>query len=146
MGSRWQPYFPQRAGHNDLVETDMRAYFTEISNFLGDVKKIASGLKVEPPAVVRPPQVEMFPTVQNNIQVEMTPKGAQGAQGNGIPPGEFLVTIAEPKVGPEDGRYDQFRKGNVRMPDATRAQTEKDVPSSREPHDKDQLASASETA
>lgn len=55
---RWPAYFPQRAGHNDLVETDSRGYFGEVSSFLFDVKGLAEGRQVEPPSD-KPPQLHM---------------------------------------------------------------------------------------
>jgi len=139
---RWQPYFPQRAGHNDIVESDMRTYFTEVAHFLEDVKKIASGLSVDPSAVVYPPIVEMTPKAER-VVTETTPKATQDAQ---IPPGDFMGTIAEPKVGPEDGRYEQLRKGNVRMPDGPGNQVNKDASISREPLTGDQATNPDEIA
>merc|ERR1711920_688930 len=73
---RWPPYFPENAGHNDLVETNIRMYFGEMSNFLQDLKKLASGQKVEPPSAIRrPPQVEMTPKA---AKVEASPSGSNG--------------------------------------------------------------------
>ncbi|CAJ1353006.1 unnamed protein product, partial [Effrenium voratum] len=101
---RWPAYFPARAGHNDLVETDMRAYFSEVSSFLQDVRRIAEGQKVEPPSFDKPSQVRMVvkPAEAEPRQVEM----AEVARLEG-------EEQPEVKVGPEDGRYEQLRKGNV---------------------------------
>lgn len=46
---RWPGYFPLRASHNDIVETDPRGYFGELSNFLRDVARFADGEAVLPP-------------------------------------------------------------------------------------------------
>jgi len=107
---RWPAYFPQRAGHNDLVETDMRAYFGEVASFLQDVRKIAEGNKVDPPtqSFEKPSQVQMIlkPTESEPRQVEMAEMS------------DFLTSGPENqpvKVGPEDGRYEEFRKGNIRV-------------------------------
>jgi pimeloyl-ACP methyl ester carboxylesterase len=40
--SWWPPYFPQRAGHNDIMETDMRMYFKEVGNFLLHLSRLTS--------------------------------------------------------------------------------------------------------
>jgi len=114
--SRWPAYFPSRAGHNDLVETDMQMYFGEVSSFLDDLKKIANGSKVEPPNPDRPWQVVMGPPTpagQNNVAEEL------GGQNDGraqFDAGDFIGAVPEPQVGPEDGRYEQLRRGNVAVP------------------------------
>jgi len=36
---RWQAYFPRRAGHNNLVETDIQMYFGEVKAFLDSIEK-----------------------------------------------------------------------------------------------------------
>jgi len=105
--SRWPAYFPARAGHNDLVETDMRAYFGEISSFLHDVKKIASGQKVSPPVHEKPQQVQMALKPSKVPEDEAEGKDSQG---------DFIGSVQEPKAGPEDGRYEELRKGNVYVP------------------------------
>ncbi|CAE8594981.1 unnamed protein product, partial [Polarella glacialis] len=106
--SRWPGYFPARAGHNDLVETDMRAYFGEISSFLHDVKRIASGIQVEPPSNEKPQQVQMV-VKTSTAAPEVFAEGTR--IGN-----DFLGSHPEPKAGPEDGRYEQLRKGNICVP------------------------------
>mmetsp|Transcript_1902 Transcript_1902/g.7269 ORF Transcript_1902/g.7269 Transcript_1902/m.7269 type:complete len:497 (+) Transcript_1902:56-1546(+) len=58
---RWPAYFPIGAGHNNIVEADMRSYFGELSTFLLDLKKIASGLKVDPPGIGNP-RVLQYPS------------------------------------------------------------------------------------
>jgi len=112
-GSRWPAYFPARAGHNDLVETDMRMYFGEISNFLQDLKKLAAGLPVEPPLTERPQQVEMG---SKSAPASMDGRGGGVPGMTGNLGGEFIGAAPEPKAGPEDGRYEQLRQGKVRVP------------------------------
>lgn len=113
--SRWPAYFPARAGHNDLVETDMRAYFGEISSFLHDIKRIAAGAKVEPPSNEKPQQVQMVlkeaPAVgQTSAEAYPHSIAEDGCDS------DFIGSAPEPKAGPEDGRYEQLRKGNIQMP------------------------------
>jgi len=113
--SRWPAYFPTRAGHNDLVETDMRMYFGEVSGFLNDLKRIAMGDKVDPNND-RPRQVEMGPSrvLPNRVAEAKTSSSEEEAPTADV--GDFIGVIAEPKVGPEDGRYQQFRQGHVGVP------------------------------
>lgn len=99
---RWPPYFPPRAGHNDLVETDLRTYFGEVSSFLQDVRHIAEGKKVDPPDFEKPQQVQMRRETEPR-QVEMADLSDYFAQGS----------ENQPKFGPEDGRYEELRKGNI---------------------------------
>eukprot|EP00930_Biecheleria_cincta_P021504 TRINITY_DN15924_c0_g1_i1.p1 TRINITY_DN15924_c0_g1~~TRINITY_DN15924_c0_g1_i1.p1 ORF type:complete len:441 (+),score=73.75 TRINITY_DN15924_c0_g1_i1:76-1398(+) len=118
---RWPGYFPARASHNDLVETDMRAYFGELSSFLYDVKRIAQGQRVEPPSPEKPQQVQMIvKTVVREpqeaskdaaLEVNGQPEYPQSGKGD-----DFIGHVAEPKAGPEDGRYEQLRKGNIAVP------------------------------
>jgi len=107
---RWPAYFPARAGHNDLVETDMRAYFGEVAHFLQDVRAIAEGNKVEPPtqSFEKPPQVQMVVKSSSETeprQVEMAETSTSAENQNPCPV----------KVGPEDGRYEEIRKGHLRV-------------------------------
>eukprot|EP00441_Pelagodinium_beii_P045708 CAMPEP_0197624428 /NCGR_PEP_ID=MMETSP1338-20131121/4070_1 /TAXON_ID=43686 ORGANISM="Pelagodinium beii, Strain RCC1491" /NCGR_SAMPLE_ID=MMETSP1338 /ASSEMBLY_ACC=CAM_ASM_000754 /LENGTH=360 /DNA_ID=CAMNT_0043194565 /DNA_START=236 /DNA_END=1318 /DNA_ORIENTATION=+ len=112
--SRWPAYFPARAGHNDLVETDMRAYFGEISSFLHDVKKIASGQKVSPPVHEKPQQVQMV--LKSPSPAKAPEEGEEGKQAFPDSQGDFIGSAQEPKAGPEDGRYEELRKGNIQVP------------------------------
>jgi fermentation-respiration switch protein FrsA (DUF1100 family) len=48
---RWQGYFPQRAGHNNLMEVDPRRYFGELAGFLRQVAKNAGVGMLEAPGV-----------------------------------------------------------------------------------------------
>lgn len=58
--SRWPAYFPAGAGHNDLVETDIRAYFAELSGFLNGLKSVTES----------PEQIEMAASPSGNAMVE----------------------------------------------------------------------------
>lgn len=118
----WPGYFPARAGHNNLVETDMRGYFGEVSNFLRDLRQRAEGIPVEPPSRSRPqqataPQAEVVartgtisPAAQSTNANPVAAPGQVGA-------GDFLGHVPEPRSGPEDGRYDALRRGDLRALD-----------------------------
>lgn len=75
--ARRTPYFPQKAGHNDIVESDPHKYYELVMNFLAEVRERATGA---------PKQVAMPISVGN---------------------------VVEPKSGPDDGRYEQLRQGDV---------------------------------
>lgn len=90
---RWPGYFPARAGHNDIVESNVQGYFQELANFfqsgLNGSASASGGLQKKP------------------MQVEMQP-GVFGAQDNGG--GGSALSYAEPTVGPEDGMYAGLRR------------------------------------
>jgi len=133
--SRWPPYFPARAGHNDLVETDMQMYFGEVSSFLEDMKKIADGMKVVPGSQRVKAQgatMQVNGNTRDQASVEKAKAGegqAEKAQKDeqelgvsesgraSFDAGEFLGVAPEPapepRAGPEDGRYEQLRRGLV---------------------------------
>eukprot|EP00440_Ansanella_granifera_P028567 gb/GFBE01031037.1/.p1 GENE.gb/GFBE01031037.1/~~gb/GFBE01031037.1/.p1 ORF type:complete len:433 (+),score=62.79 gb/GFBE01031037.1/:1-1299(+) len=115
--SRWPAYFPARAGHNDLVETDMRAYFGEISSFLHDVKKIAGGQKVDPPSFEKPQQVQMALKSQPQAESKQSRLDLEVDEAMNAAGLDFIGSAPEPKVGPEDGRYEQLRQGQLRVPE-----------------------------
>lgn len=107
---RWPPYFPHGAGHNDLVESDVRGYFGEVSNFLLEVKRRGNG---------KPAQIEMPQPVTTQMRsvvgstdgrdarkcVELTDQSWRRPADDANVPEAF----AEPIVGPEDGRYNRLR-------------------------------------
>jgi dienelactone hydrolase len=115
--SRWPAYFPERAGHNNLVETDARMYFGELSAFLNSVCKQAEDLGVESP-----------PTNRSDLAAEVAPLLANVAEvGSGtasVGPGtlaaegesDLLLGSVEATVGPINGQYEEARKGNVVLP------------------------------
>jgi len=123
--SRWPPYFPARAGHNDLVETDMRMYFGEVSSFLNELKRVADGnkAKAEPPSSDTPLQVAMSQPRQvghsTTVEVNANSREELAAPAIGKPAcdvGDFIGATPEPRAGPEDGRYEQLRRGNLAVP------------------------------
>jgi len=91
---RWPGYFPPGAGHNDIVELNSDAYFSEVGAFLRCVEQRAvSGGDV---VSGKPMQVEMMET-----SLPREPGPTPGA-----------LPFAEPAVGPEDGRYQALRRGH----------------------------------
>lgn len=93
----WPGYFPAHAGHNDIVETNARAYFEVLSGFLRKIAEAAGAASVGPVrvSISKPPeQVEM---ASRPVTIGKTAEG--GAQ------------FVEPVVGPKDGRYDNIRRG-----------------------------------
>lgn len=85
---RWPGYFPRDAGHNDIVETNATAYFGEVRGFLRSVQTRADGLCS--PGIGKPTQIEMSSVL--------------GKEDCALP-------YVEPAVGPEDGRYENLRRG-----------------------------------
>lgn len=88
--AHWPAYFPQRAGHNDLAETDMRSYFGQLSAFLQGLRRLADGQSMDGSA--KPDQAVMG--------AESVPAQGQSAA----------------MAGPDDGRYEELRKGNFAVP------------------------------
>mmetsp|Transcript_113061 Transcript_113061/g.225145 ORF Transcript_113061/g.225145 Transcript_113061/m.225145 type:complete len:449 (-) Transcript_113061:59-1405(-) len=102
--SRWPAYFPSRAGHNNLVETDMQMYFGEVKAFLDSLLKMADGLGSQVGA--------LMPSGKNVLlgarEVDASPRILAGGLGDVL-----MDAAPEPKAGPEDGRYEQLRAGHV---------------------------------
>lgn len=88
---QWPGYFPDFAGHNDLVEVNCNSYYAEVAQFLNFAAQ--HRLEAEGKAVPAscPAQVEM-----SELHIPMS-----------------ATMIAEVAVGPEDGRYEQMRQGNL---------------------------------
>mmetsp|Transcript_54427 Transcript_54427/g.100570 ORF Transcript_54427/g.100570 Transcript_54427/m.100570 type:complete len:437 (-) Transcript_54427:82-1392(-) len=116
---RWPPYFPEQAGHNDVVESDTRAYFGEVSNFIHGVHRRSLGLSAMPtttssgkavtlpvpPAAAQPQTSEVqsdSPKISNSTELP--------SEGEKLSAADFL-SVSEPAAGPEDGRYEMLRKG-----------------------------------
>jgi len=101
---RWPGYFPANAGHNDIVESNVNAYFQELGKFIKNVQQLAGSA---PSAEVqeRPMQIEMQTPSAGVLGV----READRLQDNGGNEGTQL-TYAEPKVGPEDGMYANMRR------------------------------------
>mmetsp|Transcript_15826 Transcript_15826/g.34623 ORF Transcript_15826/g.34623 Transcript_15826/m.34623 type:complete len:410 (+) Transcript_15826:121-1350(+) len=103
--SQWPGYFPDRAGHNDIVEQNPQAYFAKIGGFLRWVaQRSTSALhsSVQVPSSVaanrKPAQVTMVdPSEMEPVLKESEAPGFRQYQ--------------EPVVGPEDGRYEKLRHG-----------------------------------
>lgn len=94
---RWPGYFPKGAGHNNIVESNVRVYYQELAKFLHYVWEQASGSGSEGTGVQHSP-----------VQIEMAEKlgtklGASEADSNG------RAAFADPIVGPEDSRYAGMR-------------------------------------
>jgi len=103
----------------------MRMYFGEISNFLQDLNKIAMGLPVEPPGTSVPDQMEMLAKAVS-LASASSPEGRPGEEAALPPPlqgpvGELAGAAPGPNVGPEDGRYENFRKGGIRADEVAAA-------------------------
>jgi len=144
---RWPGYFPDRAGHNDIVETDMRAYFGEVSNFLQDVKRRAQGIEVNPPAEGAKIPKKVSRSKPSVVVAEMSQPGQRSgasaerrpeAEASGatpsllLPTGDFIGAVTEVKAGPEDGRYQAIRaKGDISLATCNARELRSDVPSSR---------------
>lgn len=104
---RWPPYFPAVAGHNDLMESDMRSYFGEISSFLHDVKKLGDGTAIPGPKAT----IEMSTYVFEGRKLKTEVDGHGPASDfNGQ---ALLGSIPEPPAGPRDDRYELLRQGKA---------------------------------
>mmetsp|Transcript_23457 Transcript_23457/g.54190 ORF Transcript_23457/g.54190 Transcript_23457/m.54190 type:complete len:430 (+) Transcript_23457:109-1398(+) len=112
---RWPPYFPEQAGHNDVVESDTRAYFGEVSNFIHGVHRRSLGLPAMPTTNSNGKGVSLpAAAAQPNTSEAQpdSPKRSGSAElqveGDKVSAADFF---AEPAAGPEDGRYELLRKG-----------------------------------
>lgn len=98
--NRWPGYFPPRAGHNDIVDTNPVAYFQAMTNF---VRHVAQNSGFDAALVqAKPIQVEMMDTTGRILGA----RPGETADGNGVAAGH----AAEPKVGLEDGFYAGLRR------------------------------------
>jgi len=133
---RWPGYFPTRAGHHDIVESDPKKYFGEVSHFLYNMQRRAMGEPAVALPLVQggPSQVEMARTgssswssANGRTGKAETPAAGMKAQSArevvlGTPPAQpssvddFLGEVKEVPAGPEDGRYRNLRRergGNI---------------------------------
>jgi len=111
--SRYTPYFPPRASHNDLLETDKRTYYCKVAKFLGDVK-CSLGCQDTTANVVMDELVSQGqPGVPRASHIEATILGDSSCTAGA---GTFFKEVREPAAGPEDGRYEQMRQGKVKLP------------------------------
>merc|ERR1712224_630872 len=105
----WPAYFPDHAGHNDIVEIDMQMYFQKVANFLQDVKRKANGYEVYPPKAKMPKQVEMAQTVSStpakdgHRELRLKAKLGGGREAGGgldVSSGHFISSVPKVKAGP----------------------------------------------
>mmetsp|Transcript_34641 Transcript_34641/g.79302 ORF Transcript_34641/g.79302 Transcript_34641/m.79302 type:complete len:393 (-) Transcript_34641:234-1412(-) len=93
--SQWPAYFRSGAGHNNLIETDIKGYYCRVAGFLTEVEKLTVGATGSAP-LSTPTQERMVELVSNAYRDTKRPVGDH-----------------EQVVGPEDGRYEQLRRGEV---------------------------------
>lgn len=98
---RWPAYYVPRAGHNDLVQADVKTYFEKFASFLAHVRARAGMPAVEARA---PKQVQMD---HGAVKPGAATIGNPSASRDQAAP----VQVAEPKAGPEDGLYERLRNG-----------------------------------
>lgn len=123
---RWPGYFPRHAGHNNIVEQNVQAYFDEVHNFLqGVAKRVVGGAVVDAawtnaPLGGRPSSSgpsgnasaqDVNAQVQAALQaapsqIEMARMGKSAVAPDGA---DGPQHVPEPVVGPEDFRYAQWR-------------------------------------
>eukprot|EP00927_Polykrikos_kofoidii_P014608 TRINITY_DN16426_c0_g1_i1.p1 TRINITY_DN16426_c0_g1~~TRINITY_DN16426_c0_g1_i1.p1 ORF type:complete len:422 (-),score=53.37 TRINITY_DN16426_c0_g1_i1:248-1513(-) len=115
-GVRWPAYFVSRAGHNDLVQCDVRTYFQKLANFLAHVRVHAGlpALELPPPEVRAPNQVQMEEDPGDGAgKIGPATIGHASASGEQAGAPWTKLATAEPKSGPEDGMYERLRNGEA---------------------------------
>jgi len=114
--SRWPAYFPEHAGHNNLVEIDAKMYFGELSAFFNNVCKQAKDVGMESPPPNRSNLAEVVPLLTNLAEVGSGTAsfgpGPLAAEGDV----DLLLGGVEANAGPTNGMYEEARKGNVVLP------------------------------
>lgn len=122
---RYPPYFPERAGHNNVVEKDMRAYFFAVYEFLKDVQTRAISAAARASAVVREPKgipansVAAVPLLEAELAArEVRLVADWPSSGLGA-----ISSVTEVPSGPQDGRYQAARGGDFGPALVTSAQT-----------------------
>merc|ERR1711862_477330 len=92
--------------------TDMRAYFGEVSNFVEDVRRRASGIKVTPPSTspLLPQQVEM-PCIRPKRKDNDTERSPLASGSDDLDFDFDFADVVEVPAGPTDGRYQSARQG-----------------------------------
>merc|ERR1712194_227839 len=105
--ARWPPYYSPEAGHNDLMETDPASYFQELSDFLTEVQsRIGDGEEgpsLSPRGDAKPAQARMSPPGSGR-SIQMQDMWDTMERG---------VGKCEARIGPDDGRYQRLRQGDV---------------------------------
>mmetsp|Transcript_55999 Transcript_55999/g.133427 ORF Transcript_55999/g.133427 Transcript_55999/m.133427 type:complete len:406 (+) Transcript_55999:122-1339(+) len=99
--SRWPAYFKGGAGHNNLIEADVKGYYCRMAGFLSEVEKLTVGASSA--ALVTPTQEQMAEMVTSAY------KDGRSQDGKG----KDMTPFPEPIVGPQDGRYEQLRRGEM---------------------------------
>jgi len=99
---RWPGYFPVQGGHNNIVETNIKVYFEELTKFVQHVAQRAGG-----GIQSKPVQLEMQPSTGVILGAREVDRDT-----------EIGVSYQEPVVGPEDNRYAGMRRDKVNKDDA----------------------------
>lgn len=92
---RWPGYFPLKAGHNNIVESNAAAYFRELAKFINGVNENAAGRGSSASS-----------TQEKPMQVEMQCFGTREADRDDL----GMETFPEPTVGPQNNMYSGMRR------------------------------------
>mmetsp|Transcript_42672 Transcript_42672/g.123330 ORF Transcript_42672/g.123330 Transcript_42672/m.123330 type:complete len:433 (-) Transcript_42672:20-1318(-) len=118
---RWPGFFPEDAGHNDIVETNTEAYFGVLRAFLRHVQELADSTPADvgklpfPNIVGKPEQQEMSERRPGGIAWPTAPPCDEYTSGATVSAATVGVGVTrpyrEPAAGPCDGRYVTLRGG-----------------------------------
>jgi len=123
---RWPGYFPEHAGHNDIVELDAGTYFSKLRAFVNSIKDqnaIVSDTRAAPkaPPVQEQMREDREGTTESVDPVVMCEALSSGKAGSVALPNPEVEPMAlpfhEPVVGPSDNIYDKMRHNHLKVKD-----------------------------
>jgi len=122
QANRWPGYFPEHAGHNDIVELDAGTYFAKLRAFVNSVKDHSAIFGNAPKAPVQEQmQTDRECTAESDQPVVMCEALSSGKVGSVTLPapdaGGTGLPFHEPVVGPCDNIYDKMRHNHFKMKD-----------------------------
>jgi len=104
QANRWPGYFPEHAGHNDIVERDAGEYFSKLRAFVNSIKDHSATFGGATKA----------PPVQEEMQAEREGTAESVTPSN--PEVELMaLPFQEPVVGPCDNIYDEMRHNHLNV-------------------------------
>jgi len=118
QAKRWPGYFPEHAGHNDIVERDAETYFCNLRAFVNSIKDNSSILRGAPMAP--PVQKQMQEDRDGMAESDDPALSSVEARNLALPNPEIhqqVLPFHEPVVGPCDNIYDRIRQSHLKLRD-----------------------------
>jgi len=114
QANRWPGYFPEHAGHNDIVERDAGTYFFKLHAFVNSIKDHSLGAPKAPPV-----QEQMREDRGGTAEFDDHPALSSSTVKSVAPPNPEIeqkcLPFNEPVVGPCDNIYEQMRHNHLKV-------------------------------